>query len=150
MATSKIMPSAVIIGEPRIGDGCWIGHFCVVDGSGGLEIGDDCSIASGVHLYTHEMETPGLKGTIVRKPVKIGSRVYIGANAVVLCGVTIGDGAKIGAGAVVTKDVPAGEIWCGVPARKAWGDGEAWCEGPVRFIRTPTPFTPPIPPGGSK
>ena len=111
------MPSAVLIGKPNIGRRCWIGYFCVIDGSGGLEIGDDCSIASGAHVYTHEMHMPGTNGVIRRAPVAIGRGVYIGANAVVLCGLSIGDGATIGAGAVVTHDVPAGETWVGVPAR---------------------------------
>jgi len=50
--------------------------------------------------------------TVVKKGASIGS------NATILCGITIGEGALIGAGAVVTKDVPAGEIWVGNPAHK--------------------------------
>jgi len=50
-------------------------------------------------------------------PVRIGRGAYIGAAAIVLPGVTIGPLARIGAGAVVTRDVPAGETWAGVPAR---------------------------------
>lgn len=51
------------------------------------------------------------------KPIIIGSHVWIGMNVTVMKGVTIGDNAIIAAGALVTKDVPAGEIWGGVPAR---------------------------------
>jgi maltose O-acetyltransferase len=50
-------------------------------------------------------------------PVRIGRGAYIGAAAILLPGVTIGPLARIGAGAVVTRDVPAGETWAGVPAR---------------------------------
>ena len=50
--------------------------------------------------------------------VLIGSNAWLGSHVVVLPGVSIGDGAIIGAGAVVTKDVPAGETWAGVPARR--------------------------------
>jgi acetyltransferase-like isoleucine patch superfamily enzyme len=51
------------------------------------------------------------------RPIKIGRGVFIGARAIVLKGVTIGDRALIGAGAVVTKDVPAGYVAVGNPAR---------------------------------
>ena len=50
--------------------------------------------------------------------VNIGSDVWIGHGAVIMSGVSIGEGAIVGANAVVTKDVPDGEIWGGVPARK--------------------------------
>jgi len=53
----------------------------------------------------------------VSRPVGIGSNCFIGARSIVLKGVTIGDGAVVGAGAVVTKDVPAGTIVAGNPAR---------------------------------
>ncbi len=53
-----------------------------------------------------------------RGKVTIGRDVSIGANALILPGVTIGDGATIGAMALVNRDVPAGEFWAGVPARK--------------------------------
>ncbi|MBQ3559436.1 MAG: hypothetical protein IJA07_08000 [Agathobacter sp.] len=52
------------------------------------------------------------------KPVEIGNDVWIAANACITRGVTIGDGAVIGAGSIVTHDVPAYEIWAGVPAKK--------------------------------
>lgn len=51
------------------------------------------------------------------KPVHIGNHVWIGMNATIMKGVTIGDNAIIAASALVTKDVPAGEIWGGVPAK---------------------------------
>ena len=54
---------------------------------------------------------------MIPKPIKIGKNVWIGSNAAVLPGVTIGDNAVIGAGAVVTKDVPANRIAAGVPAK---------------------------------
>jgi acetyltransferase-like isoleucine patch superfamily enzyme len=63
-----------------------------------------------------------------RVGVTVGSNVWVGANCVLLPGVTIGDGAVIAAGSVVTRDVPADEIWGGVPARRLKpvpGPGEA-------------------------
>ena len=54
---------------------------------------------------------------IERKPTRIGDHVFVGANATILMGVTVGDRAVIAAGAVVTKDVPADTVVAGVPAR---------------------------------
>jgi acetyltransferase-like isoleucine patch superfamily enzyme len=110
-----------VIGEPVIGDGTWIGAFTLIDGSGGLTIGSGCDISSGVHIYTHSSARRCVSGRtfneVERQPVRIGDRVFIGANAVVNMGVTIGDECVIGAGAVVTKDIPARSVVTGVPAR---------------------------------
>lgn len=114
-------PQAWIIGEPDIGAGTWIGAFTVIDGSGGLRIGEGCDISCGVHIYTHNTVRRCVTGraypNVDRAPVRIGDRVFLGANAVVLMGVTIGDGAVVAAGAVVTRDVPAHTLVAGVPAR---------------------------------
>ena len=60
-----------------------------------------------------------------RPPVVIGDRVWVGTRAVVLKGVTIGDGAVVAAGAVVTKDVPAGAVVAGLPATVV-GRADSW------------------------
>jgi acetyltransferase-like isoleucine patch superfamily enzyme len=112
---------AWIIGSPTIGSGTWIGAFTLIDGSGGLTIGEGCDISSGVHIYTHSSAMRCVSGrrydTVDRSPVRIGDRVFIGANAVINMGVTIGDESIIGAGAVVTGDVPPRSVAVGVPAR---------------------------------
>lgn len=112
---------AWIIGLQAIGSGTWIGAFTLIDGSGGLTIGEGCDISSGVHIYTHSSAMRCVSGrrydTVDREPVHIGDRVFIGANAVVNMGVTIGDEAIVGAGAVVTGDVPPRTVVIGVPAR---------------------------------
>ena len=114
-------PHAWIIGEPRIGEGTWIGAFTVIDGSGGLQIGSGCDISSGVQIYTHSSMRRCVSGRrhadVDRAPVRIGDRVFIGAGAIVNMGVTVGDEAVIGAGAVVTRDVPSRTGVGGVPAR---------------------------------
>jgi len=85
-------PSAIILGDPDIGEGTWIGHFTVIDGSQGLKIGKNCSIASGAHIYTHSThELVAEKKYKLIGNVKIGNNVVIGANAVILHGCEIGD-----------------------------------------------------------
>lgn len=112
---------AWVIGEPEIGEGTWIGAFTLIDGSGGLSIGRGCDVSSGVHIYTHSSVRRCVSGRaypeVDRAPVVIGDHVFIGANAVVNMGVTIGESAVIAAGAVVTRDVLPFTVVAGVPAR---------------------------------
>jgi serine acetyltransferase len=114
-------PHAWILGEPAIGAGTWIGAFTVIDGSGGLTIGAGCDISCGAQIYTHSSARRCVSGRrfaeVEREPTRIGDRVFIGANAVVNMGVTIGDESVVAAGAVVTRDVPARTVVAGVPAR---------------------------------
>lgn len=111
---------AWLSGDPEIGPGTWIGAFTVIDGSGGLRIGAGCDVSCGVQIYTHNTTRRCVSGRayeqVDRAPVRIGDRVFLGANAVVLMGVTIGDEAVVAAGAVVTRDVPPRTIVAGVPA----------------------------------
>jgi acetyltransferase-like isoleucine patch superfamily enzyme len=113
-------PLAWFVGEPSIGPGTWIGPFCLLDGSGGLEIGRGCDISAGVHIYTHSSARRCVSDRAVpidRRPVQIGDCTFIGANAVVLMGVTIGSHCVIGAGAVVRTDIPDCSVAVGIPAR---------------------------------
>ena len=130
---------AWIVGSPEVGEGTWIGAFTVIDGSGGLRIGRGCDVSSGVHIYTHSSAKRCVSGrafpSVERAPVTIGDRVFIGANAVIQMGVSVGDGAVIGAGAVVTRDVAAGTIVTGVPARVT-GD-VALGSADVQFVPRP-------------
>jgi acetyltransferase-like isoleucine patch superfamily enzyme len=115
-------PLAWFVGEPVIGPGTWIGPYCLIDGSGGLVIGRGCDVSAGVQIYTHSSArrcvTDRASGVGVdRAPVAIGDCTFLGANAVVLKGVTIGSHCIVGAGAVVTKDIPDHSVAFGVPAR---------------------------------
>lgn len=101
----------------RIGDGVQINRDVHLDTTGGLEIGDDTLISEAAVIYTHDH---GLHPWSVPEPMvkTIGTGVWIGLRAVILpqCR-RIGDHAVIGAGAVVTRDVPAGAVVAGNPAR---------------------------------
>lgn len=117
---TSVYDSVLIFGPVRVGRNTWIGPFTVLDGSGGLEIGDHCSISVGVQIYTHDSIEWSLSGgekPIVRSPTKIGSRCYLGPNVVVARGITIGDGCVIGANSVVLDDIPAGSKAFGSPCR---------------------------------
>jgi acetyltransferase-like isoleucine patch superfamily enzyme len=129
-------PHAWIVGEPQIGEGCWIGAFTVIDGSGGLTIGRGVDVSCGAQIYTHTTVRRCVSGRahpdVERTPTIVGDYVFIGANAVVNAGVTVGDHAVVGAGAVVTSDVAPYEIVAGVPARRI---GHVELDGSdVRFV----------------
>ena len=82
-----------------------------------IEIGDNVTMSIRVTLLAHDASTKKLTGYTRIGRIKIGNNVFLGANTTVLPGVTIGDNAVICAGSVVTKDVPAGAVVAGVPAR---------------------------------
>jgi acetyltransferase-like isoleucine patch superfamily enzyme len=131
---ASIYASSHVFGKVRVGRHTWIGPFTLLDGSGGLEIGDYCSISTGVQIYSHDTVDWAISGGELpyeRAPVRIGSRCYIGAQSVVAKGVTIGDGSIVGACSFVRSDVPSGAIAVGTPARVV---GSAEFDG-TRIVR---------------
>lgn len=112
--------NVLILGEVIVGRHCWIGPNVVLDGSGGLSIGDHVDISAGAQIYSHSTvarATSGGTAPIAHRATRVGSRVYIGPQAVIAMGVSIGDGAVIGALSYVDKDVPAGARAWGIPAK---------------------------------
>jgi acetyltransferase-like isoleucine patch superfamily enzyme len=110
----------------EFGEDVWIGYFCLIDGSGGLKIGNKVTIASGVHIYTHDssmfraqdLPKDPINGThIQRAPVIIGNNVQIGANSIVLPGVKIGNNVIVGALTLVNKDIPDNSVAVGSPVK---------------------------------
>lgn len=101
-----------------IGKDVFINSGCHFQDQGGIEIGDGALIGHNVVLATinHDLN-PKENRKNHYAPIKIGAHVWIGSNATILSGVTIGDYAVIAAGAVVTRDVPAMTIVGGVPAK---------------------------------
>lgn len=100
-----------------IGHHTRINRGCCLDARGGISIGDNVSISPEVVILTmeHLKEDPGF-ATVTRR-VHIDDYAWLGMRAMVMPGVTIGRGAVVAAGAVVTRDVAAGAVVGGVPAR---------------------------------
>jgi len=97
-----ISPFAIILHQqgiyPKIGKGTWIGHFCIIDGSQGLEIGENCEVSCGVHIYTHSTASRCTKGKEKKvAPVKIGNNVFIGPNSIISRGCVIEDQTAVSA-----------------------------------------------------
>ncbi len=131
---SKVFDFVVLREGTRIGKNSSIGNG--VCGEPDITIGDFCSINTQSHLtggiiiedrvFFGPMVTTtntrkisfGREYEVVREAPTIKYGARIGGGATILAGVTIGEQAMIGAGAVVTKDVPAKEVWVGNPARK--------------------------------
>jgi acetyltransferase-like isoleucine patch superfamily enzyme len=107
----------------RIGDGCWIGQQAFLHAAGGLTLGRRVGVGPAARVLTSRHELPDdpalpiIDGALTFAPVVLEDGCDLGVGAIVLPGVTIGRGAQIGAGAVVTRDVPAGAVAVGVPAR---------------------------------
>lgn len=129
---TRISDTAIVYHPEKvfIGDNVFIGHYNILDGTGGLEIGEGSQTAALVGIFTHgshisirllgkhyqevpEYEKPGFQIA----PVKVGKYVYVGAGAKILPGVTIGNGALVSAGSLVVKDVPGFAIVRGSPAK---------------------------------
>lgn len=101
-----------------LGKRVFINSGCTFQDQGGVTIGDDCLIGHNTVLATlnHDL-APSRRADMHPAPIVIGRNVWIGSNATVLPGVTIGDDAVVAAASVVTKDVPAKSVVVGSPAR---------------------------------
>lgn len=102
----------------RVGDNVNIQMGCFLDGRGGLTIGNNVDLTPGVRILTiqHDIDSP--EYATVKKPVVIQDNVVIGSWALILPGVTVGEGAVIAAGAVVVKNVEPYSMVAGNPAVK--------------------------------
>ncbi|MBO4640656.1 MAG: N-acetyltransferase [Treponema sp.] len=129
---TNIWQFCVIFPNARIGENCNICSNVLIENK--VTVGNNVTVKSGVQLwdgitvednvfigpnatFTNDLFPRSkntnwkLKKTIIKKGASIG------ANATILCGITIGENAMIGAGSVVTKEVPSGELWVGNPAK---------------------------------
>jgi acetyltransferase-like isoleucine patch superfamily enzyme len=116
------MPESATI---KLGNNTFIGNGCTLSAGRKISIGDDCLISAGVRMHDndgHPIDSErrikgGKIGPTEVKEVVIGNGAWIGANSIILKGVSIGDRAVIGTGSVVTSNVPSDKIYAGNPAR---------------------------------
>jgi acetyltransferase-like isoleucine patch superfamily enzyme len=136
---TSIYHNSYVYGDVKVGKGTWIGPMTLLDGSGGLIIGDHCSISTGVQIYTHDTVKWALSGgraEYERTPVKIGNCCYIGSQTVIARGVNIGDHCLIGACSFVNRDIAPYSVALGAPAR-ARGRVELSPDGRVAVLMDP-------------
>lgn len=129
---TKIWQFCVVLPEAQIGEDCNICSHVFIEND--VVIGDRVTVKCGVQLwdgirveddafigpnvtFTNDRYPPSDNFPLKIERTRVGKRASIGANATILPGVVIGDGAMIGAGSVVTREVPADELWLGNPAR---------------------------------
>ena len=104
-----------------IGSNTWIGQGVFIHGAGGVFIGDEVGIGPGVKMLTssHDIDDRSiaiLNSPLTFAPIVVESQSDIGVGAIIMPGVTIGQGAQVGAGSVVTRDVAPYAVVVGNPA----------------------------------
>ncbi len=118
---ANIYDNSYVFGDVSIGKNSWIGPNTILDGSGGrLQIGDFCSISSGVQIYTHDSVKWALSGgnrQYEKGKTSIGNNCYIGPNSIISKGVKIGKCSVIGAQSFVNTSIPSKSIAAGSPAK---------------------------------
>ncbi len=114
--------SALVMGEVTVGEGAWVGPYTFLDGGyAPVTIGAWVSVSAGVMVYSHDTVLWSLSGGRADKrtgPVTIGDRCYVGSQAVIGPGVTVGRQSVIATKSYVNRDVPPRSIVGGVPARR--------------------------------
>lgn len=118
--STSIYDTSVVLGDVTVGKNTWIGPYTILDGSGGLTIGDYVTISANTLISSHSSATHMLSGgkfPIERRETKIGNRVVIGPNSLIMLGVTIGDNVVIAPHSVVTRNVRDNAIIGGHPAK---------------------------------
>lgn len=118
---TSIYDSSLVIGDVKVGGNTWIGPFTILDGSGGLEIGDNCSISASVQIYSHDSvqwAISGGKESLGYAKTKIGNNCYIGPGTIISKGIAIGDGVLVGANSFVNQNLLSHKKYAGNPAKE--------------------------------
>ena len=104
-----------------MGNNTWIGPYTILDGTGRLSIGSNCSISAGVHIYTHntvKWAVSGGKEKYEYSAVSIGDSCFIGPQSIIQNGVAIGKHCVVAANSFVNRDVNDFAIVAGNPAKQ--------------------------------
>jgi acetyltransferase-like isoleucine patch superfamily enzyme len=113
--------SSTVQGKIKIGKNVWRSFAsssgCYIQGANGIEIGDDTIFAPGVKIISSNHNPSNLDEFVKTDPIRIGRNSWIGANAVILPGIQLGDHVIVGAGAIVTHSFPSYSVIAGNPAR---------------------------------
>ena len=130
--STNVWQFCVILPKAQIGENCNICSHCLIEND--VKIGNNVTIKSGAQVwdgitiednvqvganvtFTNDRYPRAKNPNWIMERTLIKKGASIGAGCTLLCGITIGEYAMIGAGSVVTKDVPAGELWLGNPAK---------------------------------
>ena len=116
----SIYDSSYVFGKVKVGEKTWIGPNTILDGSGELEIGSNCSISAGVQIYSHSTVEWAVSGGAEQYKYSktiIGDNCYLGPNSIVAMGVELGSGTIVGASSFYNKSFPSGSKVAGCPAR---------------------------------
>lgn len=117
---TSIYDNSLVLGKVTVGKNTWIGPNTILDGSGELKIGNNCSVSAGVQIYSHDSvkwAVSGGKEKYEYDRTVIGNNCYIGPNVIIAMGVIIEDGCIIGANSFVKHSFKKGSKIAGSPAK---------------------------------
>ncbi len=99
-----------------LGNDCWLGEDAWLDNLAGITLGDNVCVSQGAYLCTgnHDWSDPAF--SLLLGPITLGEGSWVGAQAFIAPGITVGEQAVAAAGSVVTKNIPAGQVYAGNPA----------------------------------
>lgn len=119
-AGASIYDSACVFGNVKVGANTWVGPFSILDGTGGITIGANCSVGAGTHIYTHDTMLWALSGgkeAYQYTASSIGDNCFVATQCIIQPGVHIGKHCVVLANTTVTKSVPDCSVLGGSPAK---------------------------------